>query len=147
VARAKEESGGETRAASAGAADPGPGEEAEREKPMLVDGSIDQYRRLVVTLLRVADYPPGFEEVEVKLWSGTQAFCSMKGDVSAWRLVDDSVPRSFQLDRLKKALEGRSLYVGEAPLRLDLCDRTRMSGRLELELVGGSLEANRLAIR
>lgn len=38
------------------------------------------------------------------------------------------------------------LYVGESPLRWDLCDRTRMRRGIEIELKGGNPRASRLRL-
>jgi serine protease Do len=143
VTRAKLESGGETRQASSET------EEAptlEEDKPMLVAGYVDQYQRLVVQILRVSDHSPGFEEVSVKVWSGTQAFCTVKGDVSEWKPLDESAPQSVAVRKLKEMIPGRNMFVGEAPLRLDLCDRTKMRSGIQVELEGAALSANRLRL-
>ena len=84
LARAKDESGGETREARTADSGEEPSE-LDEEKPMLVAGYVDQYQRLVVRILRVADHRPRFEEIAVKVWSGSEAFCTIKGDVSEWR--------------------------------------------------------------
>jgi hypothetical protein len=102
---------------------------------------------LVVQILRVADHSPGFEEITVKVWNASEAFCTIKGDVSSWKALDDSAPKSAALHKLKKAIPGRNMFVGESPLRLDLCDRTRLRSGIELELEGASLAANRLRLR
>jgi S1-C subfamily serine protease len=150
VARAKEESGGETRQARVRG---GPAEAAgiDTEAPLLVAAYVDQYKRLVVRLIRIGDRSPGFEEVSLKVWSGTEAFCTIKGDVSAWTEMDPTRPGSGLESRaagvLKKMASGRHVYVGESPLRWDLCDRTKMRAGIEVELEGANPGANRLELR
>src|SRR5262245_66622003 len=44
-------------------------------RPLLVAASVDGYERLVVRVLRVSAGPPQFEEIALKFWSGSEAFC------------------------------------------------------------------------
>jgi serine protease Do len=146
LARAKDESGGETREARTADSGEEPSE-LDEEKPMLVAGYLDQYQRLVVQILRVADHRPRFEEISVKVWSGSEAFCTIKGDVSDWKPLDERAPQSAEIHKLKKMIPGRNMFVGESPLRLDLCDRTKLRSGIQLELEGANLAANRLRLR
>jgi S1-C subfamily serine protease len=121
------------------------------DRPILVAGYIDQYQRLVVRILRATEVSPGFEEITVTLWSGSDAFCTIKGDVRDWKQSDPTKPGSG-LDRrsasvLQKIAPGRTFFVGESPLRWDLCDRTKMRSGVELELEGANPIANRLLLR
>jgi hypothetical protein len=121
------------------------------DRPLLVAGYVDQYSRLVVRILRTGDRPPGFEEIALKVWSGTEAFCTIKGDVSAWKEVDPGQAGSGLDARaaaiLQKIAPDRTFYVGESPLRWDLCDRTKMRSGVEVELEGANPLANRLRVR
>jgi serine protease Do len=120
------------------------------QRPLLVGGRVDQYDNLVVRVVRVADVLPAFEEITVTLWNGLDAFCTVKGDIARWKLVAPSLAATG-LDPaaalvLAKVSGGRSVYVGESPLRWDLCDRTRMDGGIEVQLEGASPLASRLQV-
>jgi serine protease Do len=148
VARARDESGGETREARAGV--PGGLPDVD-ERALLVGASVDQYRRLVIKVVRMADAPPAFEEVAVKVWNDSEAFCTIKGDVSAWKEIDPGKP-GLGLDPklaagLKMLGRGRHVYVGESPLRWDLCDGRKMHSGVELELQGANPLGSRLQLR
>jgi S1-C subfamily serine protease len=121
------------------------------DRPLLVAGYVDQYRRLVVRILRATEVSPGFEEITVTLWSGTDAFCTIKGDVKDWKPADPAMPHSGLDARsasvLQRIAPGRTFFVGESPLRWDLCDRTKMRSGVELELEGANPIANRLLLR
>jgi S1-C subfamily serine protease len=153
LARAKDESSGQGRPTRVGRGPTGAPPEVTEidDAPLLVSAHVDQYTRLVVRLVRIADREPGFEEVSVKMWSGTEAFCTIKGDVSAWTEIDPTRPGSgvdAQAGSMLKRMAGdRRLYVGESPLRWDLCDRSRLKAGIEVELEGGSSVANRLQLR
>jgi len=143
VARAKEESAGETRQAKSGEGEPGELD----DRPLLVAGFVDQYHRLVVRLVRVTDREPGFEEVTIKLWNRTELMCTVKGDVTTWKQVDPRAAGSGFDPQAGAALselaEGRTFFVGESPLSWESCRR----GGTELELVGANPVASRLTIR
>jgi hypothetical protein len=121
------------------------------DRPLLVAGRVDRYDNLVVRVVRITDFPPGFEEITVTVWSGLDAFCTVKGDVATWNPVDPSVAASGLDPRAAAALRriagGRTLYVGESPLRWDLCDRTKMERGIQIQLEGASPLANRLEVR
>jgi len=147
LARAEQEAGeggGEVGAERAEAAEIG-------DRPVLVAGHVDQYQRLVVRILRAANAAPPYEEIAIKIWSGTEAFCTVKGDVSEWKRVDLDKPGSG-LDvksaaALRRMAPGGSFFVGESPLRWDLCDRTKMGYGIEIELEGASPLSVRLKVR
>ena len=130
---------------------PGPASAALDERALLVGATVDQYRRLVVRVLRVSAGPPPFEEIALNVWSGTENFCTLKGDVVEWRGVEPNQAGSGvdpQVLRLvQQHAQGQNLYVGESPLRWDLCDRNRMRAGIELELDGAHPAASRLQIR
>ena len=121
------------------------------DRPMLVAGHVDQYDRLVVRVLRITDFSPAFEEITVTVWSGLDAFCTVKGDVATWKQVGPSLaasgldPRSAAA--LRKIAAGRTLFVGESPLRWDLCDRSKMRRGIQIEMEGANPLANRLDVR
>lgn len=146
ASRAKEQSGGDTRQARGDA-----GEALEPdEKPLLVGGFFDQYRRMVVRLARIADREPAFEEVTVKVWSHREVVCTLKGDVSSWKAVDPMQAGSgFNAKSaaiLKQMAQDRSIYLGESPLRWELCRHVWGQRDIEVELEGASPYANRLGL-
>jgi serine protease Do len=126
------------------------GEPAFDGRPLLVAASVDRYQRLVVRVLRVSAGPPRLEEIALKFWSGTEAFCTVKGDVSSWTLVEPDRAESIVDPRLLQVVRERAgdryVYVGESPLRWDLCDRDRMGPGVEVELVGASPVASRMKL-
>lgn len=149
AARAKEQSGGETRQARAGPE----GSLVLDEKPLLVGGYFDQYRRIVIRVARIADREPGFEEVALKVWAGRELLCTLKGDLSGWKAVDPGQAGSGfdgkAAAALKQMAQERSVYLGESPLRWDLCRRPETGSyqMIEVELEGASPFANRLGVR
>jgi S1-C subfamily serine protease len=120
-------------------------------RPLLVGAAVDQYKRLVVRVLRVSAGPPPFEEVALNVWSDTDNFCTLKGDVANWKSVEPQQAGTgvdAQVLRLvQQHAEGRYLYVGESPLRWDLCDTSRMRAGIELELAGAHPAASRIQLR
>jgi serine protease Do len=147
VARAAQRAGDLVQEAHLDVTPEGP---AVEERPLLVGGHVDQHDNLVVRVARVADVPPALEEITVTLWSGLDAFCTVKGDIRKWTLVDPTLavagldPSAASV--LGKVAGGRALYLGESPLRWDLCDRTRMKGGVEVQLEGASPLASRLEV-
>jgi serine protease Do len=113
--------------------------------PVLLGASRDRYGRLVVKVGRAAAGAPRFEEVTLKAYRGTEVVCTMKGDVSEWKPVP---PGRSSDARLQAWLDANNLaqsaWVGESPLRIDLCP-PGMSGT-ELVLEGGNPTANRLLL-
>jgi S1-C subfamily serine protease len=122
-------------------------------KPLLVAGRVDQYGNLVVRVVRIAEFPPGFEEITVTVYNGLEPFCTMKGDIASWQKVDAAVAASGPgLDPrvgvgLRRIAGSQPIYVGESPLRWDLCDRTQMRSGIQIELSGASAIASRLTLR
>jgi serine protease Do len=121
------------------------------DRPLLVMGHVDQYDRLVVGVVRATEFPPGFEEVTVTLWSGTDAFCTVKGDISTWKQVEPGRAGSGLDARaaaaLRRIAHGQTFYMGESPLRWDLCDRSKMRRGIQIELQGANPLADRLEVR
>ena len=107
--------------------------------PALLGGYMDQYRRLVVKIGRLAAGPPAFEMVTLKLMRGDDEICTLKGDVSEWKALEG--PPALD-PRLRGWLEGNQLdrrrYVGEAPLRVDQCPAEKMGLGMELVLLGAN---------
>jgi hypothetical protein len=130
---------------------PQPEAPGDDDRPLLVAGHVDRYDNLVVRVVRITDFPPAFEEITVTVWSGLDAFCTVKGDVATWTPMDPSHAASGLDPRaavaLRKIAAGRTIYVGESPLRWDLCDRTKMRRGIQIELEGASPVANRLEVR
>jgi len=124
---------------------------AEDDRPLLVAGHVDRYDNLVVRVVRITDFPPAFEEITVTVWNGLDAFCTVKGDVATWMRMDPSVAASGLDSRavaaLRRIAAGRTLFVGESPLRWDLCDRTKMRRGIQIELEGANPIASRLEVR
>jgi len=149
AARAKEQSGGETRQARAGPE----GSLEPDDKPLLVGGYFDQYRRIVIRVARIAEREPGFEEVALKVWAGRELLCTLKGDLNGWKAVDPGEAGSGfsakAATALKEMAQERSVYVGESALRWDLCGRPAPGSyqMIEVELEGASPFANRLGVR
>jgi serine protease Do len=119
-------------------------------RPGIVGARVDEYRRLVVKLARLARTMPPGAEVSVNVWRGGEIVCSLKGDVSEWTAIENRmVPQSEP--RLRAWLDHVGfdyyLYVGESPLRWDLCPREKMTRGIELELEDGNSQAPRLALR
>jgi len=121
------------------------------DRPLLVGGHVDRYDNLVVRVVRITDFPPPFEEITVTLWSGLDAFCTVKGDIAKWSLADAAEAASGlepgAVLALRTIAGGRTLYVGESPLRWDLCDRTKMDRGIQIQLEGASPLARRLEVR
>jgi serine protease Do len=126
-------------------------EEAVDDRPLLVSGHVDQYQNLVVRVVRITDFPPHYEEIAVTVSSGLDTFCTIKGDISTWKQADASLAASEMSPTaavaLAKIAQGHTIYVGESPLRWDLCDRTKMRSGIVIELQGASPLANRLKVR
>jgi serine protease Do len=121
------------------------------DRPLLVSGHVDQYDRLVVGVIRVTEFQPPFEEVTLTVWSGTDAFCTIKGDISTWREIDPGRAGSGLDARaaadLRRIAQGQTFYLGESPLRWDLCDRSKMRRGVQIELQGANPLADRLEVR
>jgi hypothetical protein len=121
------------------------------DRPLLVAGHVDRYDNLVVRVVRITEFPPAFEEITVTVWSGLDAFCTVKGDIASWTEMEPSLAASGLEPRaataFRKIVAGRTLYVGESPLRWDLCDRTKMRRGIQIELEGANPVASRLEVR
>ena len=121
------------------------------DRPLLVSGHVDQYDRLVVGVIRVTEFPPSFEEVTLTVWSGTEAFCTIKGDIATWKQVEPGRAGSGLDARaaaaLRRIAHGQTFYLGESPVRWDLCDRSKMRRGIQIELQGASPLADRLEVR
>ena len=106
--------------------------------PALVGAYLDQYGRLVVKIGRLSSGSPALEVVTVKLVRGAEEICSLKGDVTEWKMQPS---QSTQDPRLRGWLEGnrldRQVFVGDAPVRIDQCPREKIRGS-ELVLVGAN---------
>lgn len=118
------------------------------DSDLLVAASVDQYNRLVLRILRVQGLSPRYEEITAHIWSTTEKICTMKGDVTTWKQVDPDQPGSGLPAAVLATFKSRgTMYVGESPLRWDLCDRDRMRGAVEIELAGAHPSASRLKLR
>jgi serine protease Do len=121
------------------------------ERPLLIAGHVDQYGNLVARVVRITDFQPRFEEIAVTVYNGLDAFCTIKGDIAAWKELEASLAAvglaPNEAAALARLAAGRRLYVGESALRWDLCDRTKMTRGIQIELQGASTESPRLVVR
>jgi len=114
--------------------------------PLLAAVDYDQYRRLLVRVLRVQDTAPGYQEVTLNLWSSAEIICTVKGDVMKWKEVDPDQAGSGVSDELLRALKKLGavhIFMGEATLATNACNPDRLYN-LELELVDGNPISNRM---
>jgi S1-C subfamily serine protease len=141
----------QAQASSGGSEGPGDivpsGVDAFEDHPLLVAAFMDEYQRLVARLIRVTPQKPRYEEVALKVWRGTDHFCTLKGDVSSWKELDSTNAPRLMSPQLLQALGQRHLFMGESPLRWDLCNRDKMVSGVEIELIGGHPNANRLVLQ
>jgi serine protease Do len=91
------------------------------DRPLLVAGRVDQYGNLVVRVVRITEFQPRFEEIAVTVFNGLEAFCTIKGDIATWKQADASTAMvgadQSAAAELAKIAAGRTLFVGESPLR------------------------------
>jgi serine protease Do len=116
--------------------------------PLLAAVDYDEYRRLVVRVLKVQDTPPPYQEVTVNVWAAAEKVCTLKGDIFKWKEVDPDKAGSGVSDEMLRALKKLGavhIFMGEAALATQTCDPGRMYN-LELELVGGNPISNRLTL-
>ena len=114
--------------------------------PLLAAVDLDEYRRLVVRLLKVQDTPPSYQEIAINVWSSAEKICTLKGDVFKWKEVDPDKAGSGVSDemlRTLKKLGAVHIFMGEAAMATQPCDPGRLYN-LELELVGGNPISNRM---
>ena len=114
--------------------------------PLLAAVDLDEYRRLVVRLLKVQDTPPSYQEIAVNVWSSAEKICTLKGDVFKWKEVDPETAGSGvsnEMLRGLKKLGAVHIFMGEAAMATQPCDPGRLID-LELELVGGNPISNRM---
>jgi serine protease Do len=106
--------------------------------PALLGGYIDQYRRLVVKVGRLSRGAPMPEMVTLQVMRGAEEVCTLKGDVSDWK---EQAGQPDLEPRLQGWLEGnqldRTVFVGEAPVRIDHCPQGMVRG-LEVVLEGAN---------
>jgi serine protease Do len=121
------------------------------ERPLLIAGHVDQYGNLIARVVRITEFQPRFEEIAVTVYNGLDAFCTIKGDIATWKQMDVSLVAADlarnEAAGLARLAAGRPLYVGESALRWDLCDRTKMTRGIQIELQGASTESPRLIVR
>jgi S1-C subfamily serine protease len=114
--------------------------------PLLAAVDYDEYRRLVVRVLKVQDTAPGYQEVAINVWSSAEKICTLKGDVLKWKEVDpDQAGSGVSTEMLRglKKLGAVHIFMGEATLATQPCDPDRLVN-LELELVDGNPISNRM---
>ena len=116
--------------------------------PALLGGQMDAYGRLAVRIGRLSNGTPPFETVTLKLMRGAEEVCTLRGDVSEWKA---QAQKGALEPRLKSWMESnqldRTVFVGEAPVRIDQCPREKMrGGGLVLELLGANPLVARAAV-
>ena len=117
--------------------------------PLLAAVGMDEYRRLVVRVLKVQDTPPSYQEIAINVWSSAEKICTLKGDVFKWKEVDPDKAGSGVSDEMLRMLKKYGavhIFMGEAALATQPCDPGRLYN-LELELVGGNPISNRMYVR
>jgi serine protease Do len=106
--------------------------------PALVGAYLDQYGRVVIKIGRLSSGPPALETVTVKISRGDEEVCTLKGDVSEWKVQP---VQQTQDPRLRGWLEGnqldRRVYLGDAPVQINQCPREKVRGS-DLVLVGAN---------
>jgi len=115
--------------------------------PLLAAVDYDEYRRLVVRVLKVQDKTPGFEELTINIWSSAEKICTVKADVAKWKEVDpEKAGSGVSEDMLRglKKLGAVHIFMGEGTLAINACDPERLRYNLEMELVGGNPISNRV---
>ncbi|HEY6552748.1 MAG TPA: S1C family serine protease, partial [Vicinamibacteria bacterium] len=107
-------------------------------RPALLGGYTDQYGRLVVKIGRLSRGAPMPEMVTLKVMRGAEEVCTLKGDVTDWK-EQEGQPNLEP--RLRGWLEGnqldRTVFVGDAPVRIDHCPQGMVRG-LEVVLEGAN---------
>lgn len=115
------------------------------ERPLLVGGHIDEYRRVVARVLRASRTAPPFEEVSFKFRSNRKEVCALKGDVREWKKLDGE--REPRLLALAETISGGlPAYTGEAALRLEQCGPGVIRSGTEMELDGGDPRSGTIRI-
>jgi len=116
--------------------------------PLLAAVDYDEYRRLVVRVLKVQDTAPGYQEITMNVWAAAEKVCTLKGDVFKWKEVDPDKAGSGVSEEMLRALKKLGavhIFMGEAVLATQTCFPGTMYN-LELELVGGNPISNRLTL-
>jgi serine protease Do len=120
-------------------------------KPALAGVSVDANRQVLVHVVRPARNPPAYEEFAFKVWRGSSEVCALTTSVNQWKPVEAPEAASKSGGRLQAWLNkhglSAQLYLGEAPLRLDLCARDQMVPGVQLELQGADPSHARLILQ
>jgi ribosome biogenesis GTPase len=102
----------------------------------------------MVHILRPARSEPGFVMVTIKVWSGSDVICTLKGDVMQWHPIDEGATvleasREALAWARKQALGSNLyLYLGKTSLPWHICPAERMRPGIVLELEGADPEAS-----
>ena len=143
--------GFESMLASAGESD----REARKElgeielRPLVTAASVDQYRRLVVTIVYPSRGPLGYQDFRFKLIAGGLNVCTLSAGVVDWKVVErkelptglDARARAW-LDNLGFSV---NLYQAGVPLMMSQCGSAVRPGTA-LELEGADPKASRIAL-
>jgi serine protease Do len=119
-------------------------------KPLLAGVAVNQHRQVMAQIVRPSRSQIYYEEFSFKVWNGSNEVCSMTTSVNEWRAVD--VPQAAQKSnaRVQAWLQKHGLlaqlYLGEAALRLDMCNREQLTPGVQLELVGAEPSASRIVL-
>jgi serine protease Do len=116
-------------------------------RPLLLGLGMNSYRQHVARVLLPARGQPYYTEFAFKVWKGEDEVCSLTASVSEWTPVE--APAVMRANpRLQAWLDrhglSAQLYLGDAPVRLDLC---ALQPGVQLELRGAEPEASRLLLR
>jgi serine protease Do len=120
-------------------------------KPLLAGLSFNAAREVIVHIVRPARSQPQYEEFSFKLWRGQDEVCALTTSVNGWKQVEIPEAATRSQGRLQAWLNkhglSAQLYLGEAPLRLDLCAREQITPGVQLELVGADPSHARLVFQ
>jgi serine protease Do len=119
-------------------------------RPLLGGVAVNAQRQVMAQILRPARSQPYYEEFSFKVWRGETEVCSMTTSVNDWKSVDVPQAASRSNARVQSWLQkhglASQLYAGEAPLRLDLCAREKLTPGVQLELQGAEPSASRVIL-
>ncbi len=121
-------------------------------KTALVGADQDKYGRLVLRVAKLTDSAPLREDVTVNFWKGEEQVCRLKARVEGWKVMrseDQPDPQAMRAQIWLKSIGVAARgWVGQAPIRWQVCPRAKMQNtRVEIELVGADPKASRVTIR
>jgi S1-C subfamily serine protease len=123
---------------------------SEEMRPLLAGVAVNEYREVMAQVLRPARSQPYYQEFSFKVWNGNTEVCTMSTSVNDWKQIDVPEAASRSSARAKAWLDKHGLtaqlYLGNAPLRLDLCARDQLQPGVQLELQGAEPNASRVML-